>query len=162
MRLKIIVCVFVLSLMNCAQAQVKPLGRLFFTVAERASLDRLRSVGSGNDQAVSTKEVDTDLSSVANQTELQLTVNGFVRRGNGKSTTWLNQTAIEENQSSQHIRVRQSAARPSVMLIYLDSGQKTELKVGQSVDRASGQVRDVFDPEFKPTQAKSQLQKVSK
>ncbi len=134
-----------------AQAQTKPLGRLFFTPSERMSLDHMRKTGVRELEPVNEKISPVPVFNLADQPELQLTVNGFVRRANGKSTTWLNQTALEENQSAQNIRVKQSASRPSVISIYLGDGQKTELKVGQSFDRSNGKVHDVLDPALDAT-----------
>ncbi|MBI3711899.1 MAG: hypothetical protein HY253_02905 [Burkholderiales bacterium] len=127
---------------------------MFFTPTERLSLDHMRKTGVREVEAASEKISPIPVFNLADQPELQLTVNGFVRRANGKSTTWLNQTALEENQSAQNIRVRQSASRPSVISIYLGDGQKTELKVGQSLDRSNGKIHDVLDPALDTTKEK--------
>jgi len=60
-----------------AWAQTEPLGRLFFTPQQRAALDRQRQ---------------TNPNFLANTTEEEssLTINGEVRRSNGRSTRWIN------------------------------------------------------------------------
>ena len=60
-----------------AWAQTEPLGRLFFTPQQRAALDRQR---------------ETNPNFLANTTEEEnsLTINGEVRRSNGRSTRWIN------------------------------------------------------------------------
>ena len=60
-----------------APAQEQQLGRLFFTPQQRAALDRQRQLNRGfqaNDQ----------------QGENSLTINGEIRRSNGRSTRWIN------------------------------------------------------------------------
>lgn len=128
------------------QAQAQQLGRLFFTVSERASLDHLRKTGVKLADEKNEKQSPVPTIQLEEQTERRLTVNGFVRRANGKSTTWLNHVELLENQAGQEIRVKQTAARPSVISVYFKDGKKMELKVGQSVDRANGRVHDVLNP----------------
>lgn len=160
--LSVLVVLFVSQAQAQTQTQTKPLGRLFFTPVERASLDHMRKTGVKPEEPNASKEAVVPVPGFADQTQLQLTVNGVVRRANGKSTTWLNQTAIEENQVSQNIRVKQSASRPSLISIYLEDGKQAELKVGQSVDRANGQVQDVLGTESNKVKVKTDKSKAQK
>lgn len=58
-------------------AQQEPLGRLFLTPQQRAALDRQRLLNPG----FSPNVVDSEASQ---------TINGEIRRGNGRTTRWIN------------------------------------------------------------------------
>lgn len=62
---------------NPAWAQQEPLGRLFFTPQQRAALDRQR-------------ELNRNFVPNATENETSLTINGEVRRSNGRGTRWIN------------------------------------------------------------------------
>jgi hypothetical protein len=117
-----------LSIAPIAGAQ--ELGRLFFTPEQRAALDARR------------KARVPDKPAAVPQAELPITrVNGTVQRAGGRSTVWVNGEAIPENQAASP----QVATRDGRVSIPAgDSGQRYDLRVGESLDRASGQVRDVI------------------
>jgi hypothetical protein len=98
-------------------AEAQQLGRLFLTPQERQELDRKRAV--------------SGVATAAPQEEA-VTVNGVVRRSSGKTTTWINGVPHDD------------AHRPSPTgRIALESGTTTVgVKVGQTLDRASGTVTD--------------------
>ena len=60
-----------------SSAQQEPLGRLFLTPQQRAALDRQRLLNPG----FSPNVVDSEASQ---------TINGEIRRGNGRTTRWIN------------------------------------------------------------------------
>jgi len=98
-------------------AEAQQLGRLFLTPQERQELDRKRAV--------------SGVATAAPQEEA-VTVNGVVRRSSGKTTTWINGVPHDD------------AHRPSPTgRIAFESGTTTVgVKVGQTLDRASGTVTD--------------------
>ncbi len=100
-----------------AAAEAQPLGRLFLTPQERQELDRKRAV---NGVATATPQ------------EAAVTVNGVVRRSSGKTTTWINGVPHDD------------VHRPSPTgRVAVESGATTiGVKVGQTLDRASGTVTD--------------------
>jgi hypothetical protein len=65
---------------NPAWAQQDALGRLFFTPQQRSELDRQRLLNPGGNSAMTDNEVSQ-------------TINGEVRRSNGRSTRWINGSA---------------------------------------------------------------------
>jgi hypothetical protein len=89
------------------------LGRLFFTPQQRQELDRRR------ESNIQEKEVVVESS---------VTVNGHVARSSGKTTTWVNGVPQYDTYSGR------DSAR-----VHLED--KT-LKIGQTLDRTRGEVRD--------------------
>ncbi|WP_227816362.1 hypothetical protein [Nitrogeniibacter aestuarii] len=72
--------VFSLSVLLVGSSVAAPMGRLFFTPEERARID----LGQGS--AAPTAKVTT-----------KPTINGFVRRGNGTATVWIDGKARQES-----------------------------------------------------------------
>ena len=105
------------------------LGRLFFTPDQRAALDARR------------KARVPDKPAAAPVTESPVTrVDGTVRRSGGKSTVWVNGETIPEG-----AQVAPKASAPGRVSIPAGEGaQRFDLRVGESLDRGSGEVRDVI------------------
>jgi len=69
-----------------------------------------------------------------------------VTRGEGKSTVWVNGEAVPEGVNPEGLRVRprrSDSGRVTVDIGETDS--QVDLKIGQSFDRATGEVRDSLD-----------------
>src|SRR5882762_2758044 len=95
------------------------LGRLFFTEQQRQDLDRRRQANIQETAAV---------------VESTVTVNGQVSRSSGRSTTWINGVP-QENVRRPHDPAR----------VTLPGGEGTpsvSLKVGQTLDKVRGEIRD--------------------
>jgi hypothetical protein len=105
--------VAVANLLPAAPAAADELGRLFFTPQQRQELDRRRASN------IQEKEVVIESS---------VTVNGHVARSSGKTTTWVNGVPQYDTHSSR------DPAR-----VHLQDGT---LKIGQTLDRARGEVKD--------------------
>jgi hypothetical protein len=97
------------------------LGRLFFTQQQREELDRRRD----------TKTVETEV-----VVENLVTVNGHVIRSSGKTTTWLNGTP-------QYDAYR---GRDPTRIAVEDAGGQSPVRVGETLDRARGEVRPTIKP----------------
>ena len=123
-----------ITLLCTASAQAQELGRLFFTPEQRAALDARR------------KARVPDKPAAAPVTESPVTrVNGAVRRSGGKSTVWVNGEMIPEDAQADSARVTPRSAKPgSVSIPAGDNAQRHDLRVGESLDRGSGEVRDVI------------------
>jgi hypothetical protein len=95
------------------------LGRLFFTPQQRQDLDRRR-------------QANIQESSVT--ADSFVTVNGQVTRSNGKNTVWINGVPQE------------NARRPSdparVSVPAGEGERSVNLKIGQTLDRVRGEVKD--------------------
>jgi len=115
-------------------AQAQELGRLFFTPEQRAALDARR------------KARVPDKPSAAPVTELPITrVDGAVLRSGGKSTVWVDGEMIPEGAQPGGARVAPRGPKSGRVSIPADEGaQRHELRVGESLDRSSGEVRDVI------------------
>lgn len=115
-------------------AQAQELGRLFFTPEQRAALDARR------------KARVPDRPAAAPVTESPVTrVNGAVQRSGGKSTVWVNGEMIPEDTQVDGARVAPRGANPGRVSIPAGEGpQRHDLRVGESLDRGSGEVRDLI------------------
>lgn len=113
-------------------ASAEPLGRLFHTPEQRALLDNARKTMpmnvSGEEQAPSTPD---------------FTLKGVVTRSDGKRSVWLND------------RLEHGAGRAGdPVQVQLPSGE-IKLKVGQSIDPATGRVTENYRrPPPEPVAAK--------
>jgi len=95
------------------------LGRLFFSAQQRQDLDRRRQANI-QDSAVSAESL--------------VTVNGQVSRSSGRTTTWINGVPQE------NARKPRDPAR-----VTLPGGEReapVSLKIGQTLDKVRGEIRD--------------------
>jgi hypothetical protein len=117
-----------LAFLSCSGAcAAQELGRLFFTPEQRQALDARR-------RARMPDRPSAPL--VASPTTR---VDGYVRRGNGKSTVFVNGEPLPENAPEAP---RIGADRASVNVG--ESGARAALKPGETLDRSTGEVRDVL------------------
>jgi hypothetical protein len=134
-----------------ASAQER-LGRLFFTPAQRASLDVARSQRAR--AAVATEKPEQEATPVP-QT---ITYSGVLRRSDGKTTVWINNQPVHDRESAGAAAIV-GRVRPdgSVTLQVPQSGRSVSLKPGQSVELLTGAVEEPYSrrleaprPEPKP------------
>jgi hypothetical protein len=125
-----------IALMLCAgPLAAADLGRIFFTPAQRATLDNARKlnirseVGSENGQATPMPQ--------------NVSVNGVVRRSDGKSTVWINNRALSAPQTGG-INVSTGKTGDRVKLTVPESGRSVDLKVGQTVEIVSGTIEEGY------------------
>jgi len=127
-------------LLAATGAQAQEMGRLFFTPEQRSALDARR------------KARVPDKPAASPVTESPLTrVDGAVRRSGGKSTVWVNGEAIPEGAQGDAARVAPGASPPGRVSVPVgENSQRYDLRVGETLDRGSGEVRDVIgDGEIK-------------
>lgn len=128
------------------------LGRLFFTPAQRASLDGARSQRAR--AALSTEKTEQEATPVP-QT---ITYSGVLRRSDGKTTVWINNQPVHDREpAGGGIIVGRVRPDGSVTLQVPQSGRNVILKPGQSVELLSGAVEEGYSrnletskPEPKP------------
>ncbi|GBG13689.1 uncharacterized protein NMK_1240 [Novimethylophilus kurashikiensis] len=108
-----------------ALADPSPLGRLFFTPAERRQLEQ-----SSPPQPPSTPAPLP-----------KLEINGIVQRSDGKGTVWLNRQPIQEDTHQENVQIgklRQNSDR-----VRLDLPQhRLSLRPGQHLDTVTGKAVD--------------------
>jgi len=95
------------------------LGRLFFTEQQRQDLDRRRQA---------------NIQETAVVVESTVTVNGQVSRSSGRSTTWINGVPQEST--------RKPADPARVTLPGGEGAPSVNLKIGQTLDKVRGQIKD--------------------
>ena len=109
-------------LLGVATGQVaaqENLGRLFFTEQQRQDLDRRRQA---------------NIQETAVVVESTVTVNGQVSRSSGRSTTWINGVPQE--------RARKPLDPARVTLPGGEGAPSVNLKIGQTLDKIRGEIRD--------------------
>ena len=123
-----------LTLLGATIAGAQELGRLFFTPEQRAALDARR------------KARVPDKPAAVQQAEQPITrVNGAVRRSGGRSSVWVNGETIQEGAQPGSAQV--APREPGAGRVTLPAGegaQRYNLRVGESLDRGSGEVRDII------------------
>lgn len=119
-----------LVLLPPALHAAEPLGRLFFTPAQRNSLD-------------AGKELDMPKKAgPAVRGPRSLTVNGIVTRSDGESTVWVNgRQANIARPSAAPIHAKPSGSTGAKVRV-LDSESK--LRVGQTLDRRTGRITEAY------------------
>lgn len=147
MRALAIVALF--GMLSFEAVPAEPLGRLFYTPPQRAQLDLARSQRS---RATLANE-STEAQSVPEV----VTVNGAVRRSDGKSTIWINNKPVAEGDRRGAVSVAGKNADGSVTLQTNQTERGVSLKVGQSVEVLSGRIEEPYSrqatapkPEPKP------------
>jgi hypothetical protein len=117
-----------LMLLPSVAGAADSLGRLFTTPAERASLDYLRQI-----KKVEVLETDNQAIEAAPTVPSSISVQGYVKRGDGqKGTVWVNQTPMQENSGTDEVQV--GKLRPDgnqVQLKLPANGKSLNLKAGQ-------------------------------
>lgn len=106
------------ALLGSAAPAHADVGRLFFTPQQRAELDKRRA------NPVVGQETTVQESAV--------TLNGYVRRSDGRTTTWVNGVP----------RYDTRAARGDGRVTVDEPGGQVTLKPGQTADLVAGAVRD--------------------
>ncbi len=110
---------FLLGVATGQVAAQENLGRLFFSEQQRQDLDRHRQA---------------NIQETAVVIESTVTVNGQVSRSSGRSTTWINGVPQES--------VRKPADAARVALPGGEGAPSVSLKVGQTLDKVRGEIRD--------------------
>lgn len=112
-----------------SSAQADLTGRLFLTPQQRAMLDRARQRHAAAETA-------------GHSDAAGVTLNGIVKRSDGRSTLWLNDRPYDSDHpatAGTRITGKQGLG---YTLRLPDSGQVVRLKVGQRFDPASGKVEE--------------------
>lgn len=120
-------------------AAQQELGRLFFTPAQRASLDVARSQRAR--AALATENTEQEAAPVS-QT---ITYGGLIRRDDGRTTVWLNNQAVRDTDPAGAGAVV-TRVRPDgrITLQAPQSSRSVDLKPGQSVELLSGTVEEGY------------------
>ena len=128
----------VLLLLAPPAVAAEPVGRLFYTPDQRATLDTARSKRARNVGATEKEEPPPRPPSPE-----VVTYGGMVRRSDGKTTVWLNNHAVGEKEAASRLvgKVRPDG---SVTLQSPQTGKNVELRVGQRAELLSGRVEEGY------------------
>jgi hypothetical protein len=118
-----------LALLLPAPAGAQQLGRLFFTPEQRETLDARRKARLPDKPAAVAISPSTRL-------------DGYVKRSHGKSTIWLDGQAVPDGVRTEGVRVRRGSDPTRVSIGVGDEGRSVSVRVGQTVDRATGEIKD--------------------
>ncbi len=157
------ICLLISNLAVCAAETAKqPIGRLFFTPTERASLDIIRQNSKAPDKVIKAEEtaIESDIDVEAVAKPAPVTLNGYVSRSDGKNTVWVNNRAAAEKSTVGNINVgKLQTTTHQVQVSLSGSGKAVNLKPGQIYDPASGQtfnymqeIPEIGEPEIKQEQ----------
>lgn len=106
-------------------AEAQELGRLFFSPERRALLERQRTQ---NVEEARTLQGTT------------MSLDGVVYRSSGKATVWINKQAQTENESSRTgVSAQISRKSPGSAVLTPGEDIPTQIKVGETVNRATGE-----------------------
>ncbi len=112
-------------------AYAEDLGRLFFTPEQRGALDARRKA------RIPDKPTAVVVESPVTR------IDGVVSRRGGKSTTWVNGEAVPEGTQPEGLRLRPKRNDNSRIVVNIgETDSEVDLKIGQSFDRGTGEVRD--------------------
>ena len=120
-----------LALMPAGPAAAQELGRLFFTPEQRAALDARRAARLPDKPAAAAESPTTR-------------VDGYVKRSSGKSTVWVDGEAMPDGLQLEGLRVQRGNDPTRVTVTIGEDGRRIVLRVGETLDRATGEVKDVI------------------
>lgn len=123
---------------NAPASAQPPIGRLFFTPAEREQLDVARSQRKPAPQpSAAAERVE------AAPTTQSVTYGGIVRRSDGRSMLWINNRLVDEKDALKGLSLKgRVKSDGSVTLRVPQTGGSIDVKVGQSVELQTGRVAE--------------------
>jgi hypothetical protein len=120
-----------LALLPAGPAAAQELGRLFFTPEQRAALDARRAARLPDKPAAAAESPTTR-------------VDGYAKRSSGKSTVWVDGEAMPDGLQLEGLRVQRGKDPTRVTVTIGEDGRRIVLRVGETLDRATGEVKDVI------------------
>jgi hypothetical protein len=111
----------------------EPLGRLFLTPERRAILERQRQANVQEQEQQSLEGATVSL-------------DGVITRSSGRSTVWINGHPQHENTAGTGVQAGVSPRAPAHATITTGEEVPTDLRVGESVNRATREKSDVVAP----------------
>ena len=135
---------FITLMLPLISSAAEPLGRLFFTPEQRATLDNARR------QNIKI-EVETEMPTL----EI-ISVNGLIQRSDGLSTVWINNQPLNEKRAPSGIKIISRSSHDARVTLQLpQSSRNVDLKVGQNLDAISGQIHESYQrPPLPPLREK--------
>ena len=130
-------CVAGMLLAATSVSAAEPLGRLFYTPAQRAQLDSLRARKNVAPPVQEAKQPPA--------APEVLTYGGIVRRSDGRSTVWINNRMVNDGKSPDDLSISSRSRSDDRVSVGLPQAPgRVELRVGQSFDVQSGTVTEPY------------------
>lgn len=115
-------------LCNSVYAEGLAIGRLFTSPSERANLDYLRQTTKS--KVIFEKEGDAEEQPV--DTPAAVSMQGYIKRSDGKSTVWINNKPMQEGDASPDVQVGKIMPNTNLVPVVIPgSGKVVGLKAGQ-------------------------------
>ena len=114
-----------------ATSATSEFGRLFFTPERRQQLDRQR-------------EFKTEEIAPPPASDPTLNIDGVVTRSSGKRTVWINGAALNDGEPTGSVAVGTNRRTPGQVVVRPADTPAIPAKVGDTVDRNSGQTTDLL------------------
>jgi hypothetical protein len=119
-------------------------GRLFLTPAGRSHLDYLRQSSKPPEKIIAADQAmqeDIEITASSTAAPSAVTMQGYVKRSDGKGTVWVNRQAVQEKSRHGEIEVgKLGASDDRVRVKVPGTSQTVDLKAGQTYDPISGKV----------------------
>jgi hypothetical protein len=135
---KHITLLLLLSGLSCSSAvfAAEPLGRLFFSPAQRNALDAGKKITAPR----------ATRAPAAPRGPREITLNGVVTRSDGEYTVWVNGRAVGKG-GPPGVSATPSANHPSAARVNLrGTNNPVELRVGQQLKRSTGKIVEPYEP----------------
>lgn len=144
---KLLTLAFAFTLLAASGVGAQPLGRLFFTPAERAELDLARVRTRQPAPPVPTSEPPA----ISKPLPVRIAYGGVVRRSDGRSMLWINGRLVDEQDALAKLDL-QGRVSPdgSVELQVAETDGHVRVKVGQSVEVPGRRVAERSLPKAGP------------
>jgi hypothetical protein len=112
-------------------AAAQELGRLFFTPEQREALDARRKA----------RLPDKPVAAAPSPTTR---IDGSVQRSSGRSTLFVDGAAVPDGTQPEGLRIRRTGDPGRVVVTVGEGGGRVDLRVGETLDRATGEVKSVL------------------
>ena len=155
------VLMLTLALSVAPNAALADIGRLFFTPEERATFEKMRRMHAAGPVATLPEVpsvIEEDFSTELEPMKPTITIDGFVRRSNGRTTLWVNrENSYDGNLSASQIDAQTTHMHgEKIHLTPLGENIRVRLKSGQSYDPNTTTVTDVYE---RPPQSDEMLER---
>lgn len=122
------------SILPAAGLGAETLGRLFFTPAQRDTLDAGKQIGTPRSSRAP-----------AARGPREVTLNGVVTRSDGESTVWVNGRALDKRPAAG-VSATASASDPAAARVKLGGARNTvRMRVGQRLRPSTGKIAEPYE-----------------
>ena len=130
-----------LALLAPSLHAAEPLGRLFFTPAQRNTLDAGKQLDRPKKAGPSVRGPRS------------VTLNGIVTRSDGESTVWVNGRALD-GRTATGVSSTASGSDPAAARVKVRGARNTvQMRVGQRLERSTGRITEPYESNVNQTEA---------